>query len=235
MLAGTAGVRSGEGVLPKGERGSAVGRTIVRVASVGAVTAAGLIFGAAAYADHFENMYPTSRYNPACQDGELGDPFCRQDNDYVTVWRKSSLSSDGKRNIALTLNSHYVETDLTIDFQTSDQVETSGSTETDIMYEEGTVPDGFNGFAWCNDSITQDGENRRCDQHYARFASATPSVELACHETGHTVGLTHGNVADPDAGVSVDNHTDSLKCMTTQPIEFGYVGPHNHDEINETY
>lgn len=206
-----------------------------RAAVVVATCVAGVVTGAAAYADHFENMYPTSKYNPNCPDGEIGDAFCRTDNATVTIWRQSSLSSTGKTNIKSTLDNHYEGTDLNIVFQSAGDVEYSGDTETDIIYQEGAVPDPYDGMAWCNDAISEFGENRRCDQHYARFESASPSVRLACHETGHTVGLTHGSDADPDAGVTVTDHTDALRCMTTAPIEFSYLGAHNVDEINETY
>lgn len=36
-------------------------------------------------------------------------------------------------------------------------------------------------------------------------------VRLACHELGHTMGLTHGTSAQP----TVSNATNSFRCMKT--------------------
>jgi hypothetical protein len=72
----------------------------------------------------------------------------------------------------------------------------SGSAETDVIYQVSTS--GFSGNVigqtWCNDAVS----STRCDQEYVRFrAAGYVDRELACHETGHAVGLTHGPDATP--------------------------------------
>jgi hypothetical protein len=195
-------------------------RTVVAaVVAVGALAAA-----AASLATHVDNMFKTANYNPDCRDGTLGDPFCQTDNATLTVWREGSLSSTGRANIASTLNNEYAPTDLAVSFVSSPSY--SGSAETDIIYQQGTVSGTADGIAWCNDAVS----STKCDQHYNRFDSASPSVALACHETGHAVGLTHGAQASP----SLSNGDNSLGCMTT-PVETSDLGAHNTNMINATY
>lgn len=109
--------------------------------------------------------------------------------------------------------------------------EYSGSAETDIIYQVSTS--GFSGNTigqtWCDDAVTA----TRCDQEYVRFRAATyVNRELACHETGHAVGLTHG----ADAYPSESNTASELGCMETP--DYGnnpYIESHNVSEINATY
>lgn len=99
----------------------------------------------------------------------------------------------------------------------------SGTGETDIIYQKGNIVGEDDGTTWCDDAVTWEV----CDQHYVRFQSGqTPTDGLACHETGHAVGLTHGydasprlSMTDPVLGCmkkpvgSSDNLTNNLKSQ----------------------
>jgi hypothetical protein len=77
----------------------------------------------------------------------------------------------------------------------------------------------------------------RCDQAYINFLYANPSQNyaraLACHETGHAVGLLHGE----DAYTSGIRNDDSrLGCMVT-PVngDLRLLGSNNVANINDVY
>lgn len=65
----------------------------------------------------------------------------------------------------------------------------------------------------------------------------TPSIidyltAIACHETGHTVGLLHGDNAIP----TVPNQTGSLMCMKKTVSSADYpLGSHNAAQIDTVY
>lgn len=175
-------------------------------------------------ADHGpDSMYPTSETG-SCVDGTIGDPFCRTDNSFLTVFREASLGSGGQSSIATTLNFQYSPTDLTVSYVASPSY--SGSSETDIIYQQGEMPPDFIGMAWCDDAIGGD----LCDQHYVRFLDANPTVALSCHETGHAVGLTHPDNADPDQPMD-----DPLFGCLVTPVNSAFLRIHNHQQINAAY
>ena len=104
----------------------------------------------------------------------------------------------------------------------------SGSAQTDIIYQANgsRIPSGAEGFKWCDNAASY----FHCDQHYIAFRSSSPDPGLACHETGHAVGLTHGSNASP-----VLSNTDTrLGCMTT-PVLNRWLGSNNAEGINATY
>ena len=202
-----------------------------RALAVAAVTAS-LLIGSAASALAYDGIYPTNNYHPTCVDGTMGDTYCLTDNTYVTAYRKSGqFSQGGLDNIAEADSRYDTGTVLEFHFTGTDGVQYSGDAETDIIYEVHDVPGALLGITWCDDSITQIGDNRRCDQHYVAFPANYPSLNTACHETGHAVGLTHG----VDAYPSLSNHDDRLRCMTTGPIEFDTVGADNKEQIKGQY
>lgn len=96
----------------------------------------------------------------------------------------------------------------------------------------GTLSSPYVGMYWCNDAV--DNYLYSCDQGYVRITTNTSYHRraLACHETGHAVGLLHGGNADP-----IVSSTDSrLGCMRTPFDADSYtLGPHNVAQINETY
>lgn len=190
-----------------------------------AATIAGLVGSASAFAIHVDSMFPTANYSPNCVDGSIGDTFCQTDNSALTVFRQSSLSSQGKQNIKTVLDREFAPTDLSISYPSSPSY--SGGAETDIIYQQ---RDGLSsstaGISWCNDAV----DTIRCDQHYAAFPTATPDTTVACHETGHGVGLTHGQQAYP----RLSNTDTSLQCMKS-PTNTSDLGTHNTAEIQVTY
>jgi hypothetical protein len=177
-------------------------------------------------AGHYDNIYPTENYQQLCTDGEPGDGFCLTDNRSLVVNLRDNLSATGKGNIRETLNGSYDNTVLNVGY-TNDPVY-AGDNETDIVYihKPDAVPAGKVGRAWCNDAVTI----RLCDQAYAAFEFDTPDRALACHETGHDVGLTHGAQAAP----TVPNGSSSLHCMK-DPDRDTYLGTHNVNQIDAVY
>lgn len=182
-------------------------------------------------AHHFDNMYGQPWHRASCPQ------FCRTDNTTLTVYL-GALEPRMFWATAFTLNETWdPDTKLTVKV-VADKV-TSGSAETDIIYEYGSLG-GDLGVTSCNDPIG----SYRCDQHYVRYDPGeicakfcTPDNtaafnHIACHETGHAVGLLHG----ADAGVA--NNDPALLCMET-PIRGAspkqFAGWHNVDRVNATY
>jgi hypothetical protein len=86
-------------------------------------------------------------------------------------------------------------TDANVAFQSSCNL--SGTSETDVVWFDGNLPAGIRGQTFCEDF---DGGN--CDQNYITLDPAEINIgsndeadttKTACHELGHSVGLTHGS------------------------------------------
>lgn len=207
-------------------RGAGQSRLLLALALAAVIA---LLLVGQAVATHVDSMRPTDNYSRDCFDGTLtGDNvYCQTDDYNVRVWRGRGLDSTGRTNIGQMLADEFRTTDLAITF-VQDPVHT-GPGETDIIYQQNTPPGESDGFAWCNDAV----DARRCDQHYNVFRSSSPSKGLACHESGHAVGLTHG----VDAAPMRENDDPSFGCMQT-PVptsNTGQLGTHNRATINATY
>jgi hypothetical protein len=171
-------------------------------------------------------MFKTGNYNHDCFDGTLDGPsqFCQTDNASLTAWREDTFSSTGKAIVRDVLLGEFDVTDLNVSFVSPTF---TGDAETDIIYiARGTQSAGV---AWCNDAVSA----TKCDQHYNAYNNATPFPEVVCHESGHAVGLTHGQEADP----RVSNTDSALGCMQMPPpgTNTGQLGSHNRGQINGTY
>lgn len=181
------------------------------------------VFAPAAAADHVDSMYKTTNFNPNCSGATLFGNFCQTDNSALTVYRTPSINAQGQSNIAAALV-YYNNTNLNVSYPANPTY--TGSDETDIIYESrADVPGTALAWTWCDDAVS----TTRCDQHYTAFRSSQPSVNNACHETGHAVGLTHGGNAAPQ----IPDDDSSLGCMripSTVPL-----GAHNVALINSTY
>ncbi|MEV6105107.1 hypothetical protein AB0M28_10380 [Streptomyces sp. NPDC051940] len=193
-----------------------------------------------AQASHFDSMYKTSNANWDCWDGTASNGlYCRTDNGYLTFAIEPGMTTAGDNDVREVLRDQFGPTDLERHEQTGSDVEYSGSTETDIIYDwaDPALPAGTFGITWCNDASS----STECDQEYISFdnmggSEANPWKGVVCHETGHAVGLTHGHEAAPR-----QSQTDGdLGCMRTegtvdQIISWTALGSHNATQINATY
>lgn len=117
-----------------------------------------------------------------------------------------------------------------------------GPSKTDIMYRYQNLSGTVLGRARCDDDSLP---GFACDQHYVEYDNRLCEDHfdcdpvdwnafrtLACHETGHTTGLTHGTNADPEV---VDGNWE-LRCLRTPLVANDpNVGTHNASMVNATY
>lgn len=207
-------------------------RKLLAAAVVGAV----FLSAGTASASHTDSMFPTGRTGwKNCNDYNV--VFCQTDSATLTVFRLSSVQSAMRDATALTLNnSYHAGTDLNVVYSAAPSYD--GAAETDIIYRGLTsLPEGTWGQAFCNDPVS----TTRCDQHYVDYnntmlgrSSTTTTIRrsVACHETGHAVGLTHGENANPE----VSNSDYLIGCMSTGGRVYPtYLREHNVGQINATY
>lgn len=176
----------------------------------------------------YDNMYPTGNYNPPCSSGDPGEGYCQTDNADLTYYMQSSLSSTEDGNVYYTM-ARFSLTTLNTSYDSSPSY--SGGSETDIIFQKGTygIGSGDDAVAWCEDSVS----SLKCDQHYVRgLTTTTLHRGLTCHESGHSVGLTHGQQASPQ----ISDQNESLGCLQKSTSSSdSELGDHNSDEINSTY
>lgn len=187
--------------------------------SVAAIAAA---FATVAWAHHTDNIVPTATYLPSCSPSAI----CWQDNSTLTYFREASLSANAKTNVFNVLSSKYDPTDLSVSQQNPPSY--TGGSETDIIYNlNGSIPGGASAQTVCDDPIS----SSRCDQFYVQFRDNSTAINnaIACHETGHAVGLTHGAQASPVKA----NSDQSLECLAI-PSPYVLAG-HSVPQINATY
>lgn len=204
--------------------------TLYRLTPVAIAAFAALSSPAAGNHGGIDSMYPTPLANWDCRDRGNATPnvsggFCRTDNAYTTFFVEFSISEPGYQTIASVMAFQFDPTDLDVWEDTTPSY--SGSSETDIIFQQrNDIPGGAIGAAWCDDAY-----GTTCDQHYAAFVSNNPSAELACHEAGHSVGLTHPTEANP-----VQSAGDTtFGCMTNAPMPGTTLGAHNIQQINSHY
>jgi hypothetical protein len=133
--------------------------------------------------------------------------------------------------VSRTMYSSYDTTDLSIPPRRDQH-----SAGLDVHYRNGSIPDSPEGRVVGLTSC-QIWEGHRCDHWHVIFDGAQIADYsdaklqwLACHETGHTVGLKHGSV-DPDAG---PGNVAAYQCMRYSPFPI-YLGAHNATHINNHY
>ncbi|MEW9555823.1 hypothetical protein [Nonomuraea sp. NPDC050783] len=177
----------------------------------------------------FDNMFRTKNTPWDCHGNKtLPRRFCQTDNSTLTVWRQKSVAPSGWTRIKEVLKDDFdARTDLKVKFVRKPVY--TGDAETDVIYKKPEkFPAGVVALTWCDNRV----DELKCDQHYVLLKGATPSKELACHETGHAVGLTHGNRAYP----AVSNEDSRLGCLRTPPrVGVQTLGGHNRRMINKTY
>lgn len=194
---------------------------------------AGIGVASGAWAVNANNMVGNPNYDVECNEGGPGyGVVCRTDNAAVYWYMDSSgefeLESPDRQAVQTTVANDYQPTDLTWTYDSSPVF--SGSGETDVVYQEGAVSNGFDGYTWCNDDSPS--PKYVCDQTYIRIRGAgVYNRGLACHETGHSVGLLHGQNAYPRT-----SNTDSdLGCMVTPVGSNVPLGANGRNRINNTY
>jgi hypothetical protein len=182
----------------------------------------------------YDNMYKTVNASADCYSGNSYDRIsCQTDNADFTVWIHSpTLSQADKDNIIAFLDLSLTTTNINVQYHANPV--TSGAAETDLIYRQIStgIPSGSLGVTFCDDAIS----NTKCDQHYINFTEDITTVprSLACHESGHAVGLLHGFNAEPQ----VPNDDPTLGCMGSgMPIGSlsQYLGTQNINMINGTY
>lgn len=208
---------------------------------LGAVATADFAFG-----DHgYDSIFETDNTAQDCEvHPETVTFFCMADNTTHTVYL-GYLGPQFTGAVEYTLDHSYETTDLTIEYEATPDLD--GGSETDTVYVTCETcfsdPDAL-GRAWCDDDVNG---TVRCDQHYVRFHSDyTVEIygnyltgteqggwrQLACHETGHSIGLTHGAEAYP----AMSNQSTALQCMRTpQTLDgpwYPIIGAHNISLIN---
>ena len=195
-----------------------------------------LATASAATALFVDNLVPNSNYTVICTHGSYSGngSICQTDNATVSWYAQGSVTGypSDYDAVKATINGSYDPT-AALDFVYDSTPTYSGAGETDIIYQEGTISAGDNyvGFNYCDDPV--DGSRYKCDQQYVGFKQTT-SVDrsLACHETGHAVGLLHGVYSSP----AVSNTTTDLACMITPHDPANqYLGSNNVTNIDNTY
>jgi hypothetical protein len=153
-------------------------------------------------------------------------PACQTDNSSLTYFSQGSLAPYSRTQVTSVLNNQFNPTDLNVSYESPPSY--TGGAETDIIFLLETLPPGIAGWTRCDDPI----DSVKCDQHYVSFASDYWAQRITCHETGHGVGLTHGQQASP----AISNTDTSLACMkTADNYNSNGLGPHNNGQINGTY
>jgi hypothetical protein len=192
-----------------------------RLAVVALVLAAELVFVVAAWGHHTDNMFRTASWSADCST----DTPCQSDNSTLTYFRQSSLNATSQWNVQNVLTTKYGPTDLSIVEEAPPVY--SGGAETDIVYQVNgqLAPQGL---TVCDDPIS----SLKCDQFFVIFRdnpNYASNNAIACHETGHAVGLLHGQQASPVRA----NSDQSLECLAI-PAPF-VLGAHSVPQINATY
>lgn len=174
-----------------------------------------------------DNLTPTSNYTFFCdKGGESSGTVCRTDNSGWTFYRQGSLESSDKAVVWNILFDEFEPTDLNVTHDPTPSY--SGGSETDLIYKESSVPGSNEGITWCNDP----SGTYKCDQHYVDIQPGHYSEGLTCHESGHAVGLLHGDDASP----SRSRTATILGCMRRPvPSGSGWLGKNQRDNINGFY
>ena len=196
-----------------------------------------------------DNIVPTGSIGPCQQGSALESGYhqpCQTDNASMSWWLEASVEGSNpttspndtaaEREINNVMNGSFQNTILHTFYDSTPVF--SGSGQTDVIYRSN--PDDFNssrnyaGYMWCQDEYTGNAGNYYdCDQAYVNLLNRnTVTRALACHETGHTVGLTHGSNASP---VTRDD-AQVMYCMET-PIDNNrdILGANNVGNINLIY
>lgn len=170
------------------------------------------------WTNHPDNMFPTPAYS-----GCSTTKFCQSESWYVTWGYESSVGSAAVTTISSFIDCCLEPLDLSFAWQSP--IVYTGVVETDIVYRRQDIPGSAVGTALCDNPIN----SVTCDQTYVTFENSSPSGGLICHETGHALGLTHGEQASPHTYLNDGN----LGCMGGS----GQMDLRQHNQwiLNQTY
>ncbi len=181
--------------------------------------------------------YSGSQYQWAC-----GSFPCLADNSYHSYYVSSAVPNYLSSRITATRVSSYNYTDVTM-------AEWGSPSGVDVVYAmDATLADlpvPAAGQYRCDDPV----DSTRCNSAHVYFENGNAYrnrtnsdylQKLACHETGHSVGLVHGvnssyEGAGPNNGISTSNTTTWLECMISGPTDRKGLGSHQGGEINGVY
>ena len=178
----------------------------------------------------FDNLVPNARTNAGCSSATHTSPGspCLTDNAHVSYHFQSSMTQAAQWSTLEAIFGSFDTTALNFSYHQSPPY--SASPRTDIIYQMASTPLSLRGQTWCKHAAG----GWKCDQQYVRYYYERGQVnrQLACHETGHAVGLLHGSMADPQVS---DMHSE-LKCMRTGiSHNMEYLGEVNATQINAQY
>lgn len=221
-------------------------RYIRRVLLPLSVLVAALVVASVASATHpYDSIFPTANASWNCTSGggtpEPGDVYCQTDDVSLSFWIAGGASTSERGQIRSVLNYEYGDTVLNPSEVPNGSVvwQASGTGETDLIMDEVELDNylpvvGAAGAAWCDDAI----DAIDCDQHYAFLDDdvtptygATVFTKVACHEIGHTVGLTH----PVDASPAQQNGDARFRCMNQGLYNYTSPGDNNKHQINIVY
>jgi len=188
-----------------------------------------------------DSMVPTQTYRPFCYGTGMEDAMVCQTDNVNVYWYADSgnpgeLEANDRQSLQNMLSNQYAPTDLIMHYDSTPVF--SGTAQTDIIYQEAEsalpLPSGYRGWTWCNADVGT--EAYKCDQQFVRIASPDGyrlfNGGIACHETGHAVGLLHGNDAYP----TLDPADGRLGCMMNGVYELPYyLGSDQSHQIDLTY
>lgn len=140
----------------------------------------------------------------------------------------SSVGSDIKSGIREAEWSAMDPTQVNVNYDSSCKL--SGSGETDVVWRQGNLRSGVSGQTYCEDF---DGH---CDQYYLTLDRGEinrgshdeiDEAQTACHELGHSGGLTHG-------GSSADCMINSGATPPTA-VRYRRYGGHHTNHLNNWF
>jgi hypothetical protein len=148
-----------------------------------------------------------------------------QDDSLLSYQWDTNLSSDMRTASGGTLTGSYATTDLNVT-----KFADGHRTDLNNQYAIGSMPiSGLIGYHDCVYWVS--GSRTRCRHGHIRYKNSSLSTNtyekaLACHETGHSVGLRHqGSLSQ-----------STVRCMYNPvPSTDPYVGSHNVAHINGLY
>jgi len=175
-----------------------------------------------------DNMYPSLNNPASCSSGTMSGGACRTDGSGVSYHFQQSARSTGMEDaVADTISISFNPTVLEFDYAAVGDY--TAPYRTDVVYQVNSsgFTGGGVGVTWCIAALSSE----KCDQHYVRFRYASYDRNLACHETGHAVGLMHGDKASPAWQVD----SEYLRCMKLGGYQDPFLGVNNTCNINLEY